>query len=158
MKIFTKGVVIVGFSNIEDINGENVSLEKTSNLKPGEKILEVNGIKINTIEDLRKIIFSSKDDGLKMKIEDTFGKIRDELVKPIHNSSNSYKLGLWVKDSATGVGTLSFFIPEENQFVALGHGITDSDSNSLLEIEDGNLTTTKVVSITKGTNRKSRRD
>ena len=93
-----------------------------------------------------------------MKIEDETGKLREEIVKPIHDSSNSYKLGLWVKDSATGVGTLSFFIPETNQFVALGHGITDIDTNSLLEIENGNLTTTKIVSITKGTNRKSWRN
>lgn len=47
-------------------------------------------------------------------------------------------------------GSLSFFIPETKQFVALGHGIIDSDTNSLLEIDNGNLTTTKIISINKG--------
>ena len=154
LKIYTKGVVIVGFSEIEDINGNKVSLNKTTNLKKGEKILEINNEKINS----KMKIFSCKDESLKMKIEDEFGNQREEIVKPIHDTSNSYKLGLWVKDAATGVGTLSFFIPETNQFVALGHGITDNDTNSLLEIENGNLTTTKIISITKGVNRKSRRN
>ena len=133
-------------------------MEETSNLKQGERILEINGTEIKTIEDLKKVIFSYREDNLKMKIEDEFGKIREEIIKPIHDTSNSYKLGLWVKDAATGVGTLSFFIPETNQFVALGHGITDIDTNSLLEIEKGNLTTTKIISVTKGTNRKSWRN
>ena len=56
LKIFTKGVLIVGFSEIEDINGNKISLEKTSSLKQGEKILEVNGVEINNIEDLKKVI------------------------------------------------------------------------------------------------------
>ena len=93
-----------------------------------------------------------------MKIEDTMGNLRNEEIIPIHDSSNSYKLGLWVKDSATGVGTLSFYIPETNQFACLGHGIVDIDTDSLLEIEDGNLTSTKVISINKGSSRKSWRN
>lgn len=153
LKIFTKGVVIVGFSDVEDINGNKTSLSKTTNLKTGEKIIEINGEKITSIEDLKKVIFSYKTEALKMKVEDISGNQREEIVYPIHDASNSYKLGLWVKDAATGVGTLSFYIPETNQFVALGHGITDNDTNSLLEIEDGNLTTTKIISITKGVNR-----
>lgn len=119
-------------------------------MKKGEKILEVNGVEIESIEDLKKGIHYYKGENLNMKIEGLDGKVRNEIIKPIHDTSNSYKLGLWVKDAATGVGTLSFFIPETNQFVALGHGIVDNDTESLLEIEDGNLTSTKVVSVTKG--------
>ena len=158
LKIYTKGIIIVGFSEIEDINGKKVSLEDTTSLKQGEKIIEVNNQKVDNIEDLKEIIASSKENVLKMKIENSLGEIRDEIVNPIHDSSNSYKLGLWVKDAATGVGTLSFFIPETNEFVALGHGIVDIDTNSLLDIENGNLTSTKVLSINKGSSRKSRRD
>ncbi len=134
-----------------------ISLEDTSSLKQGEKILEVNNVKISNIEDLKKAISYNKD-GLEMKIENINGEIRKEGIKPIHDASNSYKLGLWVKDAATGVGSLSFYIPETNQFVALGHGIVDSDTETLLEIEKGNITSTKVIAINKGSSRKSRRD
>ena len=158
LKIYTKGVVIVGFSEIEDISGNMVSLENTSTLKKGEKIIEVNNIKIENIEDLKKVILLSHEEKINMRIEDSLGNIRQEEISPIHDASNSYKLGLWVKDAATGVGTLSFFIPETNNFVCLGHGIIDADTDSLLEIENGNLTTTKVISISKGTVRKSWRN
>ena len=100
----------------------------------------------------------SKQEKLEMKVENSLGEVRSEIINPIHDTSNSYKLGLWVKDAATGVGTLSFIIPETNEFVALGHGIVDVDTGSLLEIENGNLTSTKVVSINKGSFRKSWRN
>lgn len=124
-------------------------------MKQGERIVEVNGTTIDSIEDLKKVIVISRENALKMKVENSLGELREEIVNPIHDSSNSYKLGLWVKDAATGVGTLSFFIPDTNQFVALGHGIVDIDTDSLLEIKNGNLTSTKVISISKGSSRKS---
>lgn len=49
-------------------------------------------------------------------------------------------------------GTLSFYLPETKEFVALGHGIIDSDSENLLEIDSGELTTTNIISVTKGSN------
>ena len=61
-----------------------------------------------------------------------------------------YKLGLWVRDSAAGVGTVSFYEPKTKTFGALGHGITDIDTGSLINIANGEFITTKVVSITKG--------
>lgn len=140
------------------MNGNVSSLEKTSSLKVGEKIIEVNGVKINSIEELRNRIVAFKSDCLNMKIEDALGNTREEKVYPIHDASNSYKLGLWVKDAATGVGTLSFYIPETKQFACLGHGIIDVDTNTLLEIENGNLTTTKILSINKGNSRQSWRN
>lgn len=155
LKIYTKGVVIVGFSEIEDINGKVISLEKTTSLKKGEKILEINGNKIYSIDDLRKHIVLSKENKLNMRIEDKNGSFREENVEPIHDSSNSYKLGLWVKDAATGVGTLTFYIPDTNQFACLGHGIIDSDTDTLLEVENGSITSTKVLTINKGSSRKS---
>ena len=97
LKIFTKGVVIVGFSEIEDVNGNKVSLKDTTSLQQGEKILEVNKIKIDSIEDLKKVIVSNKEDVLKMKIENINGEIREENINPIHDTSNSYKLGFGLK-------------------------------------------------------------
>ena len=61
-----------------------------------------------------------------------------------------YKLGLWVKDAATGVGTMTYYEPNSKSFAVLGHGITDSDTNNLINIESGELVTSKVISIKKG--------
>ncbi|MBR1539609.1 MAG: hypothetical protein IJ629_00210 [Clostridia bacterium] len=158
LKVYAKGIIIVGFSPIKKIDGETVSLEETTSLKKGEKIVEVNGMKINTIEELKKVIVLSKEAELSLKVEDTSGNQRTEVITPIQDASNSYKLGLWVKDAATGVGTLSFYLPETGEFACLGHGIIDADTQSLIEIEDGNLTSTKVLEIKKGSSRKSGRN
>lgn len=71
-------------------------------------------------------------------------------IKPIETSKNEYKLGLWVRDSASGVGTISFYDPNTKRFAALGHGISDNDTGDLLNIESGEIVTSKIVNIQKG--------
>ena len=61
-----------------------------------------------------------------------------------------YKIGLWVRDSAAGIGTLTFYDPETKTFAALGHGITDIDTGDLIDISNGEFITTKILSIIKG--------
>lgn len=73
-------------------------------------------------------------------------------ITPVKASDNKYKLGLWVRDAASGVGTLSFYEPSTGTFAALGHGIQDVDTNQLLDIAKGDFVTAKIVSIIKGEN------
>ena len=157
LKLYTDGVVIVGFSDIVDIAGKKINLGDTTDLKTSDRIIEVNGKEINTISELKNEITKNQGRELKLKIEKTDGEQKEIKINPIHTGNNEYKLGLWVKDAATGVGTLSFYIPSTKEFVALGHGIVDADTNSILQIDFGEITTTDIVSITKGNARKSRR-
>jgi stage IV sporulation protein B len=77
----------------------------------------------------------------------------DVSIQPVLDESGEYKIGLWVKDDAQGIGTLTFI--DSNQcFGALGHGISDETTSSLLNIENGLLYKTKIVSIIKGSNGK----
>ena len=71
-------------------------------------------------------------------------------MTPVKESDGTYKLGLWVRDSAAGIGTLTFYDPSTGNFAALGHGITDADTGNLIEIQNGEFLTTRVISITKG--------
>ena len=59
---------------------------------------------------------------------------------------------MWVRDSAAGIGTMTYIEPKTNNFAALGHGITDIDTGNVLKISNGQLITTKVLSMVKGTN------
>ena len=61
---------------------------------------------------------------------------------------------MWVRDSAAGIGTLTFYEPSTGNFAALGHGITDTDTGDLVEIQNGEFLTTKIISIVKGIKRK----
>ena len=73
-------------------------------------------------------------------------------ITPVKTSENEYKLGLWVRDSAAGIGTMTYIEPSTNEFAALGHGITDIDTGTILNISNGQFITTKVLSIIKGIN------
>ena len=61
-------------------------------------------------------------------------------------------MGLWVRDAAAGVGTLTFYEPSTGQFGALGHGINDVDTYELIDIANGELVDANIVEIVKGKN------
>ena len=71
-------------------------------------------------------------------------------ITPVETINKEYKIGLWVRDSAAGVGTITFYEPSNKTFGALGHGITDIDTNELINIASGEFITTKILNITKG--------
>ena len=71
-------------------------------------------------------------------------------IKPVQTASKEYKLGLWVRDSAAGVGTVTFYEPSTKNFGALGHGITDIDTEQLIDIASGEFVTTKILNVVKG--------
>ena len=73
----------------------------------------------------------------------------DVKIKPVRNKKNQYMLGIWVRDNAQGLGTVTF-LNTDSRFGALGHGIHDTDTNTLMEIKDGRVYETSIRSIQKG--------
>lgn len=149
LKLYTNGVLVVGMGEIEDENNiVNRPYEK-ADIQEGDTILEVNEQEIENISSLKKIINSSNGENLELKILRE-GSIITSNILPVKTGKEEYKLGLWVKDAATGVGTISFYEPKTNSFAVLGHGITDSDTGNLINIDYGELVTSKILSIKKG--------
>ena len=140
LKLYTSGVLIVGMSEIK--SNENIDI------KEGDIIYAVNDIEVDTIKELKKIINESNGNELKIKTSRN-GNIITSKILPI-KKDNEYQIGLWVKDAATGVGTITFYEKNSNRFAALGHGIVDSDTGNLIKIENGKLITTEIISIKKG--------
>lgn len=145
MKLYTAGVLVVGMSEIE-----GKKPYENSGIKEGDRIIQINQNQIDNTDDLMKAV--NKSDGNNISIK----YVRDEKtittsIKPVKNSSNEYKIGLWVRDAAAGVGTLTFYEPFSGMFAALGHGIMDIDTAELIKIANGELVTTNILSINKGT-------
>ena len=145
MKLYTAGVLVVGMSEIE-----GKKPYENSGIKEGDRIIQINQNQIDNTDDLMKAV--NKSDGSNISIK----YVRDEKtittsIKPVKNSSNEYKIGLWVRDAAAGVGTLTFYEPSSGMFATLGHGIMDIDTAELIKIANGELVTTNILSITKGT-------
>ena len=149
IKLYTSGVLVVGMSEIYGIDNKAYKPYENSGIEEGDTIVSVNEDKITSTEDLIEKVNSSN--GNEVKIE----YIHQEKtvacsIKPAQTSNNEYKLGLWVRDSAAGVGTVSFYEPSSKTFGALGHGITDIDTEQLIDIASGEFVTTKILNIVKG--------
>lgn len=138
----------MGMSEIEDINNSLVKPFDNLDIKEGDTIIEVNGSEIDSIENLQDKVNDSNGENIALTlIRD--GSLFTANIKPAQIEEDEYKLGLWVKDAATGVGTITFYEPESKSFAALGHGITDSDTDKLIDIDSGEIVTSRVIDIKK---------
>ena len=124
------------------------SYENTG-IKEGDRIISINDTKITSTEDLVETVNSSKGKEITIKYISDETEETTSMV-PVQTKENDYKLGLWVRDAAAGVGTATFYVPSTGMFASLGHGITDIDTEELITISDGQLVTTDIVSIQKG--------
>ena len=144
MKLYTDGVLVVGMSEIE---GKKPYIN--SGIQEGDRIIEIDKSKIRNTDDLVDKVNASNGKEIEVKY------IRDDkecfsYIKPAQNSKKEYRLGLWVRDAAAGVGTLTFYEPSTNSFATLGHGILDIDTSNLIKISRGELVTTNILDIKKG--------
>ena len=149
VKLYTNGVLVVGMSEIEGEDSKTYKPYENSGIEEGDTIVKVNNTMIYSTDDLIENVNLSN--GENVKIEYIHEKETKECsIRPVKTNEEEYKLGLWVRDSAAGVGTVTFYEPETQQFGALGHGITDIDTGDLLNISSGEFVTAKVLNIKKG--------
>ncbi len=149
VKLYTSGVLVVGMSEIEGKDNKIYKPYENTGIKEGDTITKINNKYISSTDDLIDNVNKSNGD----TIEVTY--IQNEQTKecsitPVKTDEDEYKIGLWVRDSAAGVGTVTFYEPDTKTFGALGHGIADIDTGELLNIASGEFVTTRVLNITKG--------
>jgi len=144
MKLYTDGVLVVGMSEIEGKRPyENTGIQE------GDRIIQINENNISNTTDLMKEVNKSNGEKIHIKYIHEEETVTTSM-KPVKSGEEGYKLGLWVRDAAAGVGTLTFYEPETKMFATLGHGILDVDTSDLIKIANGELVTTNILSIQKG--------
>ncbi|MDP4179188.1 MAG: SpoIVB peptidase [Bacillota bacterium] len=150
VKLNTKGVLIVALSDIETQSGKVASPAANSGLQIGDSIISINNQSINSAEELVSVINSSQGKESEILIERKGEKIQRK-VQPVKCSlDNNYKIGLWVRDSTAGVGTLTFYDANSKKFAALGHPITDVDTGTILSVNYGQIVKSSIISVKKG--------
>lgn len=149
VKLYTSGVLVVGMSEIEGIDQKKYKPYENTGIKEGDRITEINRTPISTTEELIKNVNNSNGNSIDIKYVHE-KETRECSITPTKTNNNEYKLGLWVRDSAAGVGTITFYEPSTKTFGALGHGITDIDTEKLIDISSGEFITTRILNITKG--------
>lgn len=149
----SRGVMIVGNSYVEGMDGKRYYPAKDAGIKVGDRILKINN---ETIND--KVLLASKIQEI-MKNKDVITllidsknttTIKEVELKPVKNKQGLYMIGLYVDDGVAGVGTLTFTNPENNEYGALGHEIIESNSQTRIEVREGKIIEAQISGIHSG--------
>lgn len=143
----TDGVFVLGTEEIQGDDGQVYEPGKHI-VKAGDYITKMNGVEVSAKKELIREIEKLTDEKVILELRRD-GEVLEVELDACEVSDGEYKLGIWVRDSVQGLGTVTY-ITEELQFGALGHGIHDSDTDELLEIEEGRVYETKILRIEKG--------
>lgn len=146
IEINSDGIMVIGFYQI---NGKFNKGNPV--IKSGDYITKVNGTEVTTVNELTAVIEDNVDDGF---VEVTYNRNGKEKTSKLEliKDDDVYKTGLYVKDSITGIGTLSYIDPETKIFGALGHEIVESNTNTVVEIKSGIIFRNYITGIDKSSN------
>lgn len=150
IKMVTDGVMVVGTGAVTDCNSRAVSPAQTAGIQEGDIILSINGEKISSKKQLTKLVESSAGQPLSLVVR------RGEQLTSLHLSpvrsslDNSYHLGLWVRDSSAGIGTMTFYDPNNGCFAGLGHAISDVDTGQLMPLSQGEIVEASIIGVHAG--------
>lgn len=142
MKLQTDGIIIVGSY---EINGHNSLVE--AGLKSGDIIYQINSNDVNNIKEMVDIIESCNCNSL--EISYTRENKQKNTTLNLYKDNGVLKTGLYVKDSVSGVGTLTFIDPKTKLFGVLGHEITDINTGKIIDIKNGTIFNSTITSITR---------
>lgn len=145
INVSSNGILVVGFYKVE---GKDVKTNPEITI--GDYIIKINNKEVNSILELTKTIEENIKDGA-VTLTVRRGNEEKDIKMDLVLSNNIYKTGLYVKDSLSGIGTLTYIDPETRKFGSLGHEIIESNTNSKIEVKTGTIFNSEVTGITKST-------
>lgn len=147
IKLFTDGVIVASLSDIYTEEGVCCPAAEAGIL-PGDYLLQADGQDIPDNGALARYIGSSQGEAISFQVrrEDQVFSVE---VTPVYGEG-SFKTGMWVRDSAAGIGTLTFYDPATGVFAGLGHGICDMDTNGVMALKSGEPAPIALSGIVKG--------
>ena len=149
MKIYTDGVLVIENSDISTENGK-INPANNAGIKVGDYIKTANGKKITCNEDLLQIVLESEGNTISLECSRDDKSFTCNILPAYDKESGLYRIGIWVRDSSAGVGTLTFYSPSNGVVCGLGHGVCDTDTESLLKIEKGQIVEAEIIDVQKG--------
>ena len=144
LQINNKGIIVAGFYKIGD-----VMPSKNSYLNKGDTIIQADNKSINSIDDFISVIKNSNGESL--NITYTRGNSKKNTTLTLVNDDGVIKTGLYIKDTVSGIGTLTFIDPKTKLFGALGHEVFESSTGVMINVKDGKIYNSNVTSIDKST-------
>lgn len=151
VKLKSAGVLVVGHHLVAVDENKKISPGEDAKIQIGDLIVSMNGNKLNDVSMVSEIVAKAGQSNQPLDLEI---KRKNEILHVRMNPSfdirdKAYRLGLYIRDSAAGVGTLTFYAPGQNVYGALGHVITDMDTQTPIEVGSGEIVHSNVTSIAK---------
>lgn len=146
----SKGIILIGGNYIVSSNGIERPFE-TSGLMSGDIITHIDGIEISSVSDINDILRDYEGGQLELTVNRNGDIMKIGILPAFDIQSNTYRLGLWVKEDAVGIGTLTFINATTGRFGSLGHSINDSQTNECIDVSGGDIYSSRILSVKKGT-------
>lgn len=153
VQLQTLGVLVVGHHLVKNNDGTS-SPGEDAEVEVGDVITKINGKEIKKMEEVKPFVEKAGQNKEEMDLTIKRGeKTFTTTLEPAKDDKEEeFKIGLFIRDSAAGIGTISFYEPESKKYGALGHVISDMDTKKPIEINDGTIVESNVTSIEKGNN------
>lgn len=146
--MLTDGVPIVSIDGVETEGGTKAPAYDAG-LKVSDIIKEINGASVARTAEVTSFITESEGKAISVKIL-RGGKIKTVTLTPVKGKDGIYRAGIWIRDSAAGIGTVTYIDPETLEFGGLGHGICDGETSALMPILRGSVSDVELIGIVKG--------
>ncbi len=146
--IYTKGLLITDISPVEDENGHFIIPAAAAGIKKGDFIISANGIRTDDVSNMDAILSASNGEKISMGILRGEKELSTEITPVKCANDKKYRLGLWMRDSAAGLGTVTYIEPKTGAYTALGHSICDSDTDEILSVRTGRIVECTVTGVT----------
>jgi stage IV sporulation protein B len=145
----TKGITVVSIECVETQNGK-ASPAYDAGLKPRDSIIKINGKAVTRSDEVVNEILSSGGREIKLTVERD-GQTSELSLIPVKSTDGKYHAGLWIRDSAAGIGTVTYIDKETGLFGGLGHAICDRDTGEVIELRSGVATKVVLGGVKRGT-------
>lgn len=150
VKILTDGVLVLSLGAIVDSQNIQHLPAKEAGLEPGDYIFKVNGENLRNNSHLSQIVRECGGTPLEMEYKRHEKNIKTVITPAVSGEDGKLALGMWVRDSTAGLGTVTFYTQDKQKFAALGHCISDVDTGETMTVKDGELVKSKIIGQTKG--------
>ena len=144
VKVYTDGLIITDTTELTDTNGKSINIAAKYGIKKGDIIKKVNGTDAISTSVLSEAVKNGEQVTLSILHN---SDIYDVTITPV-TTKDGAKLGLWLRDSTAGLGTITCSIGD--RFIALGHGICDIDTGDIMPVKHGIIQKCSKTGITKG--------
>ncbi|MFC5532588.1 SpoIVB peptidase [Cohnella yongneupensis] len=151
VKVKSAGIMVVGHHLVQAAANKKISPGEDAKLRLGDLIIEINGQPCNDISKIASYAESAgrERSALRLLVQRGKERFRTTLTPAYDLDDKAWRLGLYIRDSAAGVGTLTFYAPDQGVYGALGHVITDMDTQTPIVVGSGEILQSSVTSISK---------